>query len=214
MEVNVIASGSSGNSVLLGESVLIDVGVTYKAIEPYVRNIKLVLCTHQHGDHFKKSCVRRLAKERPNLRFACGSWMVPLLIMEKVSPRRIDVIPENKWMNYGSIGVKVKQQSTLHDVLNCCWHIDINGEKAFYATDMGTLEGIEAKDYNLYMIEANREEDELEETIKRKRESGEFVYESRVKGTHFMVEQANKFLSDNMSEDSEYVFLHKHNPSE
>lgn len=138
--------------------------------------------------------------------------MAPLLIMEKVSPRRIDVIQENKWMNYAGIGVKVKQQPTLHDVPNCCWHIDINGEKAFYATDMGTLEGIEAKDYDLYMIEANREEDELRETIKRKQESGEHIYEYRVQGSHFLVEQAKKFLAENMGEKSEYLFLHQHKP--
>lgn len=136
--------------------------------------------------------------------------MAPLLIMEKVSPRKIDIIPDNTWMNYEGLGVRVKQQPTLHDVPNCCWHIDINGEKVFYATDTGSLEGIEAKDYDLYLVEANRSREELDETIREKQRNDEFVYEYRVIGTHLFQEQAETFLSENMGFKSRYLFLHQH----
>lgn len=136
--------------------------------------------------------------------------MAPLLIMEKVSPRKIDIIPDNTWMNYESLGVKVKQQPTLHDVQNCCWHIEINGEKVFYATDTGSLEGIEAKDYDLYLVEANRSREELDETIREKQRNDEYVYEWRVVGTHLFEEQAREFLANNMGPDSQYMFLHQH----
>lgn len=210
MEVNVISTGSKGNAVLLDGRILIDCGVTYKTLEPYVKGLELVLLTHQHGDHAKKSCIHRLAKERPGLRFACGNWMAPLLIMEKVSPRKIDIIPENKWMEYPSNGVKIMRNNTVHDVPNCCWHIDINGEKAFYATDTGSLEGIEAKNYDLYLIEANRSREELNETIREKQKNDEFVYEYRVIGTHLFEEQAREFLAENMGQNSQYLFLHQH----
>lgn len=136
--------------------------------------------------------------------------MVPYLVMEKVSPRKIDTIPDDIWMHYGSLGVRVKQNPTMHDVPNCCWHLDINGEKVFYATDTGSLEGIEAKDYSLYLIEANRSREELDRTIKEKRDREEFVYEYRVIGTHLFEEQAREFLANNMGQDSEYLFLHQH----
>lgn len=210
MEVNVISTGSKGNAVLLDGRILIDCGVTYKTLEPYVKGLELVLLTHQHWDHAKKSCIHRLAKERPGLRFACGNWMAPLLIMEKVSPRKIDIIPENKWMEYPSNGVKIMRNNTVHDVPNCCWHIDINGEKAFYATDTGSLEGIEAKNYDLYLIEANRSREELDETIREKQKNDEFVYEYRVIGTHLFEEQAREFLAENMGQNSQYLFLHQH----
>lgn len=113
-------------------------------------------------------------------------------------------------MNYAGIGVKVKQQPTLHDVPNCCWHIDIGGEKAFYATDMSTLEGIEAKDYDLYMIESNRSEEDIDEAIEKKVRNGQFSYEIRAKSTHFLEGQAKKFLSSNMGFKSKYLFLHQH----
>lgn len=210
MDVNVISTGSKGNAILLDGRILIDCGVTYKALEPYVKDIELVLLTHVHSDHAKKSCIHRLTKERPGLRFACGNWMAPLLIMEKVSPRKIDIIPENKWMDYSSLGVKVMRQNTIHDVPNCCWHIELNGGKAFYATDMATLEGVEAKEYDLYLIEANRSEADIDEAIDRKRRNNEFSYEIRAKSTHFLLEQAEEFLQNNMGEKSKYLFLHQH----
>lgn len=214
MDIQVIATGSKGNAILLDGRILVDCGVTYKTLEPYVKDLQLVLCSHAHGDHYKKSCVHRLAKERPGLRYACGNWMAPLLIMEKVSPRKVDIAPDNTWMNYEGLGVRVKQQPTLHDVPNCCWHIEINGERVFYATDTGSLEGIEAKDYDYYLIEANRSREELEETIRQKRQNEEFVYEYRVIGTHLFEEQANEFLANNMGPDSQYLFLHQHQPRE
>lgn len=210
MNCNVLKTGSKGNCVILDGRIAIDMGVTYKTIEPYVRDLQLVILTHVHSDHFKRSCIHKLAKERPGLRYACGNWMVPYLIMEKVSPRKIDVIPDDTWMNYEGLGVRVKQQPTMHDVPNCCWHVDVNGERAFYATDTGSLEGIQAKDYNLYLIEANRSREELERTIKEKRDREEFVYEYRVIGTHLFEEQAREFIANNANERSEYVFLHQH----
>ena len=113
-------------------------------------------------------------------------------------------------MNYSGIGVKVKQQHTSHDVPNCCWHIDINGEKVIYATDLGTMEGITAKDYDLYLIEANRSRAELDKIIEEKRKRDEYSYEYRVIGTHLFEEQAREFIANNAGEHSQYMFLHQH----
>lgn len=60
--------------------VLVDCGVPYKALEPYVPKLKLVLLTHIHSDHFQKRTIKRLASERPTLRFGCCRWLVPPLI--------------------------------------------------------------------------------------------------------------------------------------
>ena len=80
IDYTVIATGSQGNSVLLNRSILIDFGVPYKSVEPYVDGLKLVLITHRHSDHFKPSTARILAHNKPLLRFGCGPWMVKLLV--------------------------------------------------------------------------------------------------------------------------------------
>lgn len=44
---NIIGTGSSGNAVLYDNSILVDIGLPYSKIKPYVKNIKLLLLTHQ-----------------------------------------------------------------------------------------------------------------------------------------------------------------------
>ena len=63
MEFKMISTGSKGNAVILNDEILIDCGVPYKAIKPYVKGLKLVLLTHQHSDHFKPETIRKLAME-------------------------------------------------------------------------------------------------------------------------------------------------------
>lgn len=48
MEYVVIKTGSKGNAVVLKNKVLIDCGVPYKDIKPYIKNLELVLLTHIH----------------------------------------------------------------------------------------------------------------------------------------------------------------------
>lgn len=49
MTCEVISTGSSGNSVLINETVLIDIGVPFKKLESFYRKINLVLLTHSHS---------------------------------------------------------------------------------------------------------------------------------------------------------------------
>ena len=74
VKYNIISTGSDGNATILEDFVLIDCGVPYKALEPYVTKLKLVLLTHIHSDHFQKRTIKRLAEERPTLRFGCCGW--------------------------------------------------------------------------------------------------------------------------------------------
>ena len=71
MNYKIISSCSTGNAVTIKGIILIDCGVTFKRLEKYYKNLKLVLLTHIHSDHFKKETIKRLAQERPTLRFAC-----------------------------------------------------------------------------------------------------------------------------------------------
>ena len=77
-------------------------------------------------------------------------------------------------------------------------------------TDTKTVEGISAKNYDLYLIEANYDEDEIEERIRKKQEEGMYAYEFRAKSTHLSKQQAGEFLLENMGDNSKYEFMHQH----
>ena len=42
-KINIIASGSSGNAVVINKEILIDCGVAYKHIKPVAKELKIVL---------------------------------------------------------------------------------------------------------------------------------------------------------------------------
>lgn len=211
MICDVIATGSKGNAVVLNKMILLDCGVPYKLLEPYVRGLKLVLLTHIHGDHFNPATIRRLHKERPTLRFGCCEWMALPLLDAGVSAKCIDVYTQDLVYSYGDT-IGISPFWLAHDVENCGYRIFLGGvSKALYATDTGSLEGIVARGYDLYMIEANHTEEEIAERIKRKTEAGEFVYEYRAAAGHLSREKADAWLAQNATPGKScVVYLHQH----
>ena len=208
MEYEIIATGSSGNCVIVNGCIAVDMGVPFKALKGIYRDLKLVLLTHIHSDHLKKSTVKRLAKERPSLRFACCVWLYDSILECGADKRNIDVLELGKLYDYGEF--KVSPIKLYHNVPNCGYRIYMDGERVFYATDTAHLDGIKAKDYDLYMVEANYGEKDIRERIETKRERDMYAYEVTVPGRHLSFEQANEFLLANMGENSGYIFLHEH----
>lgn len=209
MEYVIISTGSKGNAVILNGEILIDCGVPYKSIKPYVKDLKLVLLTHVHCDHFKPETIRKLAGERPTLRFGCGKWLAQSLVACGVQKWRIDVYPPNIRNRYTN-DFEIAMIPLIHNVPNCGYKMKINGEKIFYATDCNSLDGIEAKDYDLYMIEANYEDGEIQERIAEKEANGEYVYEYQVLHNHLSKQKADDFIIRNQGTNSRFVYLHGH----
>lgn len=208
MNYEIIATGSSGNCVIVNGCIAVDMGVSFKALKGVYKGLKLVLLTHIHSDHFKKATVKRLAKERPSLRFACCEWLLDLTLACGVDKRNIDVLEIGKKYDYKAFCVA--PVLLYHDVPNCGYRIYFGREKLFYATDTRTLNGITAKGYDLYMLESNYEKREIRERIENKQKQGLYAYEITVPDRHLSFEQANDFLLSNMGENSKYVFLHEH----
>lgn len=210
MTYDVISTGSKGNAVVINGRVLIDIGVPFKMLRDVKKDLAVVLLTHIHGDHFNPRTVRALSKERPTLRWGCCEWMVGPLLEAGVDERRIDVMEPGVWYNHPSLWLSVSPVSLTHDVPNCGYHICMGEERLFYATDTGTLDGIQAKDYDLYLIEANHTREELEARLKAKQEAGEYAYEVKAAENHLSLEQAQNWIYENIGPRGQYAFLHQH----
>ncbi|MCQ2399916.1 MAG: MBL fold metallo-hydrolase [Clostridia bacterium] len=208
MKYDVISTGSDGNAVVLNNVILVDCGVSFKALQNVYKALKIVLLTHAHGDHFNAITIKRLAMERPTLRFGCCRWLVAALVNAGVDKRNIDVYEIGKIYDYGAF--KVSPLKLYHDVENCGFRLFFGAERALYATDTAHLQGLSAKDYDRYLIEASYEDAELQERIKAKQSAGEYCYELNVANRHLSKEQADEFLYNNMGGNSEYFYLHGH----
>lgn len=208
MNYNIISTGSQGNAVVLNDCILIDCGVSFKALKEVYKGLKLVLLTHLHSDHFRPQTLKRLADERATLRFGCCQWLVKPLIEAGIPKQNIDVYEIGKIYDYKAF--KVSPIKLYHNVENCGYRLFVGQEKAIYATDTGHMRGITAKGYDLYMIESNYDEDDLEQRIREKTAAGQYCYELNVAERHLSHTQASEWLLANMKKNSEYVFLHQH----
>lgn len=203
MNFNILNSGSDGNGVIIEDIILIDCGVSFKKLEDYYKRLKIVLLTHKHGDHFNKKTIRKLAYERPTLRFACCKWLVEDLIKCGVNKKNVDVLEIGKIYDYRDF--KVVPIKLYHDVPNCGYKLRLGVNKLIYATDTNKIEHIEAKNYDYYFIEGNYEDEEELHS----RAVNDF-YEDRVKNTHLSKVQATEWLMKNMGKNSKYIFMHEH----
>ena len=203
MNYKIISSCSAGNAVIIRDLILIDCGVTFKRLEKYYKKLKIVLLTHIHGDHFKKATIKKLAQERPTLRFACCEWLLKPVLECGVDRKNIDVLQIGTRYDYKLF--KIVPIKLYHDVPQCGYKLRLGVNKLIYATDTNKIEHIEAKNYDYYFIEGNYEDEEELHS----RAVNDF-YEDRVKKTHLSKVQATEWLMKNMGKNSKYIFMHEH----
>jgi hypothetical protein len=141
----------------------------------------------------------------------------------KVPPERIILVrPEDEarivrdWTN--DLDIEIHCFNLIHDVENVGWIVRVSGGEhdgtAMYATDTHHIP-IAAPDLDLYMIEGNYNQEDIERRIAEKTEAGVFSYEGRVLQSHMSMEAAVEWLRDNADPyKSKIVFLHGHINSE
>lgn len=207
-KADILKTGSSGNCLILSDVLALDMGVTYKIVAPYVRSLQLVFVGHEHGDHFKASTIRALAQNRPSLRFCGGPWMISRFMEAGVSKANIDVLEAGKRYDYGVL--QVEPVPLFHNVPNFGLKIYMSGKKAIYIVDTGSVDGIEAKNFDLILLESNHRRAEIDDRIAAKQAAGEFAYELEAMRNHLSYEQAMDWLAANAGPNSRYVLLHGH----
>jgi len=199
----VIATGSTGNAVLYHDTILVDCGVPYARLRPFMKNLQIVLLTHAHGDHFNEATLSRLCAERPALRIGCGQWM-----LERVQGlRNVDVYEIGKVYNYGLF--QICPVKLYHDVQNCGYRIFKGQTRIFHATDTAHLQGIAAKGYDLYAIESNYDEETVFELIEQKHRRGEFAHQRGAVNSHLSEQAARDFFFNNKGQHSKMLRLHE-----
>lgn len=208
MKYNIIQSGSDGNAIVINDFFLLDCGISYRSLKQYLKNIKLIFVSHCHLDHLNKTCVKQIAYNKPNIKFIVGSTdLIDELIKCGVKSSNIYALISSKWYDLGII--KIKLEKVNHDVPNHLCKFQVKDKKGIYIVDTGNVDNIVAKDYDLYLIEANYMDDILEENKHKLDENNEYDHLYRVENVHLSYAQANEFLINNMKKDSVFEYIHK-----
>lgn len=201
----ILGSSSAGNAIIYFDEILVDVGLNYSTLAPHLKNIKMILLTHAHGDHFKLPAINLIARERPDI-----IWITPPYLLSALSLlniKNIFVIEVNKKYKIGNY--KIEAFELFHDIANIGYKItNKNGYKLIHATDTVKIDHIEARDFDLYAIEHNYDEADIHQRIKDKVNAGIFAYEVRTLDSHLSFQKAQDWIKDQKNEKSEIIKLH------
>ena len=208
----ILATGSKANAVIYHGKLMVDIGVPYSVVKPYIKDISIVLLTHEHGDHLNIKTLKKLQFERPSLRVGCGEFLLEKLKENGI--KNIDVYEIGKIYNYGMFGIS--SVKLYHDVPNFGYRIfwDNSRHNIFHATDTSHLQGITAKNYDLYSLECNYDETHIWQVIQEKEARGEFAHQREAMNAHLSLQQAQNFVLKNTTENHKYEFIQLHQSSE
>ena len=210
MKYNIIGSSSKGNCIIVENMLILDCGVSYSKIREHLPKVKLIFISHVHKDHLNPTTVQKIAYNFPKIKFLTGSTeVVQKLVKSKVPMKNIfyiETINGSRWFDLGIISIKLEPLE--HDVENYCLHFDIHGKKGIYIVDTNNVDNINAKNYDLFLVENNYQESVLKRHIQECVDEGQLRYLNRVPHTHLSKSQCDDFLIKNMGKNSIFNYIH------
>lgn len=201
----IISSGSNGNAVIYLNKIMVDCGVPFKKLTGLYKDLSVVLLTHEHGDHIKQDTLRKLSINHPNLKVVCPEY---LLFKVKPVVKRHQIVVAEIGKVYQVGNITFSPVKLYHNVPNVGYRIMMDNIKILHATDTCTLDGIIAKNYNLYGLEFNYDEETIQDVINEKREKGIFVYEEEAILNHLSWQKAQAFYDSQKGSKSQLLKLH------
>ena len=120
-------------------------------------------------------------------------------ILDTINIRNLMYIKPN--IKYAVANFTFMAHELKHNVLNVGYSFEIFKDdeifKIFHATDTYDLEGIEAPGFDIYGIEFNHDEVEIEKDINKKKIMGIYSHEVSSSMNHMSFQRADKWLSKN-----------------
>ncbi len=217
MKLMTIASGSSGNSCFVGNddtTILVDVGITMKAIENGLNTIDLtckdvdaIVITHEHIDHVKALGV--ISRKHNIPIYATYGTIDGLMTMKSLGVFDYNLlrpIKNNSIFNVGSITVNT--QSISHDTNDpVCYSFEADKKKVAIATDLGKYDNMIIdflSECDAMVIEANHDIRMLEANPVYP-----YVLKKRILGDrgHLCNEASGRLIREVLNDHIKYVAL-------
>lgn len=198
LDYNVIASGSSGNAVRIG-NIMIDCGIPFKKMKEDLYQVDTLLITHAHSDHIKESTYNSIRSEFPRIKIYANADVAYRYPVDTVIGSRKFVLPKKRI---------IRPYEGRHDVPVTYFIITMNGLNILYATDTNRIENPEEIPIDYCFLEANYDERKLQQLRKQYKTRSYDPIDSSLR--HLSVQRCKEFYYVNRRcEESELIELHK-----
>lgn len=181
IDVRILATGSSGNCVLVNGTVLVDAGITFKLFKEYGLVLEQIACcviTHKHGDHMNKAFTRKLLTSNIPVYMSQDSaadlQTEGMLNVEEYVDRnliRFLKAGEVYWFDGDNISMTAHPQKH-HDIVNYALVFEDNETRMLYSTDLDSLEPSDVGEglmhlgrFDILLLEGNYDETYLRSYI-------------------------------------------------
>lgn len=180
-DIHIIGTGSTGNSIVIDNSIMIDCGLSFKKLEQDILKINTLFVTHRHSDHINPSVLSKLIKVRPWVlreSFYCNEDVAEFIKSKNTPKFEYSVPKENIIKEHGDVFniTSGGQEYTIetfkldHDVPNQGFVItkkvmnDLGKEveeSLVYASDTSTMKYAPKRLYDVIVVEGNYDEDKV-----------------------------------------------------
>lgn len=219
-DINVLSTGSSGNSILIDNEIMIDIGLGYRTLKKEVHRASAIFVTHEHGDHLNMSALKGIINNRPAI-VSRGLYLnestkkkaqskAANLASEIESTRRIT--SDDNWSTvvHGRNGktYTVESYPLAHDVENQGFIItNDEGETLIHATDTQTMKHAPNRIYDYLLIEGNWDEDKFIDAVMSDDPNERFRATHNLR--HLSVQSMESFVRKHSHENSVALQLHQ-----
>lgn len=203
LNVNILASSSKGNCIVVSDSVssiMLDAGLSYRRIasKVSVMGLDAVLVTHEHADHSK--AIPEMHRRGVNTIMSRGTAGAmckkhDLFMLRESYAESLVQMETDHW--------KILPFDVTHDVeepLGFLIQSKATGKKALYVVDSSTID-YDFSGLNTLIIEANYDEASLENS------SYDEWLKNRVRRSHYSLENLLLFLKSSDLSAAEEIYL-------
>lgn len=214
--IQIINSGSSGNAIIIKPiQCLIELGLPFYKIEPYLNQIQTICLTHQHGDHLNESTLLQIIDLHPRIKIVIPRHLFNHIKNQtlKLKLSKTAIIISNGEAIIINDQFKLTGYETPHgDITNMAYTFYIPNIKThlLYATDLENTNTLPDASFNVILLEANYQEERLENQLKLATHQFDKQWIAKINGNkrHLSEEKAISYVKKHLTQNGWFIPLH------
>ena len=215
-KVEILGTGSTGNAVMIDDSIMIDCGMGVKKLAPYLDKVQHLFITHRHGDHLNVAVLNNIAKKVSTSIIKYGLHVNSdcFDIIAARSPMVADLIETERLtgndvieFTINGVDYKVETYPLYHDVENQGFIFTKNGKTLIHATDTATMKSAPQREYDVILVEGNYDESKLVEYLQS--EDRQTRYRAARNLRHLSIQAHENFVKGHSHPDTQVLMLHE-----